>query len=173
MRRLVLVVLCILSPAAAAQERQALPHQVGGVALAAERSAAEERLGPLRCRDSRAGFLVCTVAEAGKQPVPELELFIYENRIVSMSYAEKRPNNAWQLLDGMIQKYGQPALTGVRERDRQGRMHEVFGWKDEKTIYSLRFVWDESSQLSAAISTLWDRDKYRRWESAVGLDKAQ
>ena len=173
MCRIVLALLCAWGVAAAALEPHALPQQVGGIALAAERAAVEARLGPLRCRSSRAGFLVCTVENADKKPAPQLELFVYEDHIVSMSYAEKRPDNAWQLLDSMIQKYGPPALTGLRERDQQGRTHEVFGWKDEKTIYSLRFVSDESSRLSAAISTLWDRDKYRHWESAVGVEKVQ
>jgi hypothetical protein len=88
--------------------------------------------------------------------------------VVSLAYESDIGANVWDFLSGLIKRYGPPSLNGVNEKDGQGRTHEIYGWKDEHTLYSVRFIWvGEGSErkLSTTAITLWDRQAYKDWEA--------
>jgi hypothetical protein len=89
--------------------------------------------------------------------------------VISLSYEGPAPSNAWDALNQLIDRYGRPALSGMRERDKTGRLHEIYGWKDEQSLYSVRFVWRETEsqdrELVGTVVALWDRKGYQLWES--------
>lgn len=148
---------------------EALPRAVAGVSLGVSRTDAEAALGPLSCRDTPAGYQLCTSAQEHIDDVTHLELYIHHQRVISLSYEGATPADAWALLDRLTERYGRPSLSGVRKRDQKGRLHEVYGWKDEQSLYSVRFIWQETESgtrdlVGTAIS-LWDRKGYQQWEA--------
>jgi hypothetical protein len=160
------------SPATAApttMQREALPRSVAGITLGMSATEAEGQLGPLTCHAKRAGYKVCS---GTKQPSPEfgnLQLYLVHDRVVSVSYETPAPASMWDALNGLIDRYGRPSLSGLRERDTSGRVHEIYGWKDDNSLYSVRFMWrlaeNAEPELLGTAITLWDRKAYQQWEA--------
>ncbi|MFI5366822.1 MAG: hypothetical protein ACHQ4J_14500 [Candidatus Binatia bacterium] len=148
---------------------EALPRIVLGISLAMSRADAEGKLGPLTCHENKAGFQVCGGAVPQTSDVSHLELYLHHEHVISVSYDSPAPKNAWDALNGLIDRFGQPSLSGLRERDQSGRLHEIYGWKDEQSLYSVRFIWKETeagqSELVGATIALWDRKGYEQWEA--------
>lgn len=142
---------------------------VAGVSLGVTRSEAEAKLGPLSCHDTQAGYLLCTGAQEHIDEVTHLELYIHHDRVISLSYEGATPADAFALLDRLTERYGHPSLSGVRKRDHSGRLHEVYGWKDDDSLYSVRFIWHDTESgtrdLVGAAFALWDRKGYQQWEA--------
>jgi hypothetical protein len=153
---------------------EALPRTVVGVSLGMSRADAEAALGPLTCHENKAGFQVCSSNKEPTDDVSHLELYLHRERVISVSYESPPPKNAWDALNHLIDIYGHPSLSGLRERDKSGRLHEIYGWKDDQSLYSLRFVWKESvggnSELVGAATALWDRKGYQQWEAELKPD---
>jgi hypothetical protein len=159
--------------AAAATEvpRESLPRAVAGITLEMSTADAEAKLGALTCHANQGGFQVCSGAREVSDDVRRLELYVYHDRVISVSYEGLAPGNATEALNGLIERYGSPSLSGMRERDQSGRLHEIYGWKDDKSLYSIRFMWRNGdaggSDLIAMITALWDRKGYEQWEAEM------
>jgi len=154
------------SPLPTPQETEPLPRALDDIALGMPRPAVEQHLGALTCHTNADGLDVCQAAagEAGK-----LNIFFHRGAVVSLARDVPGTGDAWSQLESLMSQYGNPALNGLRERDRDGRLHEVYGWKDRETLYSVRFVWKEDAdagrRLVGTTVTLWDRKGYADWES--------
>lgn len=146
----------------------ALPRRIAGVSLGMNQADVEQRLGSLRCRERGAELHVCETDHEQIESVRHLEVYIHHNRVISLAYEIDAPADAWSYLDSQIALYGKPSLTNQRSRDQVGHDHEIFGWRDDASLYSVRFVWGgeeggERRLVGTAIS-LWDRAAYQTWE---------
>jgi hypothetical protein len=154
----------VLSPVA----HEPLPRKVADVALGMPHSEVEHILGQLDCSQRAVGYEVCTGQKDTGQDVSSLEVFFYHGLVFSLSYAAPNPPDAWSYLNSVVTTYGEPSLKGLAQQDSKGRLHEIYGWKDDATIYSVRFIWVEEApnprQLSSVAITLWDRAAYFDWE---------
>jgi hypothetical protein len=132
------------------------------------RSEVEAKLGTLTCHDNPAGFVVCSGNKAPKGEAMSIEVYLHHDHVVSISYEIPPPADAFSYLEAATRRYGKPALNGHTEVDKDERLHEIYGWKDEESLYSIRFVWSEDAggrrNLAATIITLWDRKSYDQWE---------
>ncbi len=153
----------------AAVRHESLPRAIVGVSLGMSLADAEARLGKLSCHDAASGCRVCTGAREQIDEVAHLQLYIHHDRVISLSYDGVTPSSARTWLDSLIERYGHPSLSGVRERDTSGRLHEVYGWKDEQSLYSVRLIWqDNEPGIPALVGTaiaMWDRKGYQQWEA--------
>jgi hypothetical protein len=154
--------------AAAPVAQEPLPRNVAGVALGMSVEQARSIVGELTCRETKAGFQACIPTEDPPGNARNIELYLNQGRVISVSYERGEGGNAWDLLDDLVKRYGRPTLNGTRERDKMGRMHEIYGWKDDTTLYSVRFVWDETPAggraLTKTVVALWERKGYQEWE---------
>jgi hypothetical protein len=145
-----------------------LPRAAAGVGLGMRRAEVQAQLGNLTCHDNPAGFQVCNGSPAGGAAARNLEVYFHRGRVLSLAYDEAVPSDAWTLLDALVRRHGTPTLSGLTERDQQGRLHEIYGWRDAQTLCSLRFVWEEQGpnprRLTATTVTVWDRKAYEAWE---------
>jgi len=161
----------ISTPSIERQAREALPRSVSDVALGMSHAEIQQSLGKLTCEDKPAGHELCTGTHNTGTTARNLEVFFYQKRVFSLSYEAATPDNIWSYLDSRMAAYGEPVLKGLTERDRQGRLHEIYGWKDEATIYSVRFIWEDEEEDQRSLSTvaiaIWDREAYLEWESKV------
>ncbi len=157
------------SPPPTQKEPDPLPRTVGDIALGMPRAAVEQRLGKLTCHENPNGFDVCGAAANAEAQRQKLEIFFFRGAVVSLAHELPTTGDVWSQLAPLLTRYGNPSLNGLRERDRDGRLHEVYGWKDKETLYSIRFVWKEESdrerQLVGTTVTLWDRQGYADWEN--------
>ena len=160
-----------LSPAAAATPvtHDALPRSVAGITLGMSRAAAEGKVGHLTCHPGKSGCEVCDPEREQGGEIRHLQLYLHHDQVISVSYEGAAPANVWDTLSQLIDRYGTPALSGVRERDQTGRLHEIYGWKDDQSFYSVRFMWKdapaEDRELLGTATALWDRKGYLLWES--------
>ncbi len=149
----------------------ALPRAVAGVTLGMSATDAESAVGKLACHENRAGFQVCTGSTPASGDVHNLQLYVVHGHVVSVSYESAAPANVWDTLNALIDRYGRPSLSGLRERDTNGRVHEIYGWKDDDSLYSVRFMWREAEsadpELVATATALWDRKGYQEWEAEM------
>jgi hypothetical protein len=149
--------------------RQALPRSVAGITLGMSRAAAEAKLGHLACHPGKASCEVCDPATEQGGEIHHLELYLHHDQVISVSYEEPPPANEADTLNQLIDRYGSPSLSGIRERDRSGRVHEIYGWKDNQSLYSVRFMWRDAEaggrELLGTVTALWDRQGYQLWES--------
>ncbi len=149
--------------------RQALPRSVAGITLGMSRAAAEAEVGHLTCHPGKASCEVCDPDTEQAGEIHHLQLYLHHDQVISVSYEEPPPANALDALDQLIERYGSPSLSGIRERDQTGRLHEIYGWKDEQSLYSVRFMWrdapPEGRELLGTATALWDRKGYQLWES--------
>jgi hypothetical protein len=152
-----------------AAQREALPRSVGDITLGMSASDAEAKLGKLVCHTHRAGFQVCSGTNQPSKDIRNLQLYMVHDYVVSVSYESASAANMWETLNGLIERYGHPSLSGRRERDKTGRLHEIYGWKDDNSLYSIRFMWREAAntkpELLGAVIALWDRKGYQQWEA--------
>lgn len=145
--------------------RQPLPRTLGGVALGTARSDLEFRWGGLACHPGARELDVCRLSRGG-----DPEIYLFRDRVVSLAQQLPVPTEPLKLLDSFVRRHGVPTLKGHTERDRMGRLHEIFGWKDAETLEALRFVWAPEPpegggrRLQSVILTVWDRAAYTRWE---------
>ena len=148
---------------------EALPRSVAGITLGMSRAAAEEKLGHLTCHPSKAGCEVCNPDKEQGGDIQHLQLYLHHDQVISVSFEGPPPANAWDALNQLIDRFGSPSLSGMRERDQTGRLHEIYGWKDEQSLYSVRFMWRdaeaEGRELLGTVTALWDRKGYQLWES--------
>jgi hypothetical protein len=148
--------------------REALPRAVGAVTLRMARAQVEQHVGALACRNHPDGFEVCTVKDSARA-APELEVFFHHREVISLAYTTPAAEEVWTQLEALTKRYGTPSLKGLTERDRSGRLHEIYGWRDPQSLYSVRFIWqDDPAQprrLLATGVTLWDREAYAAWEA--------
>lgn len=148
---------------------EALPRTVAGITLGMSRAVAEGTLGHLTCHPGKAGCEVCDPDKEQGGDIHHIELYMHHDQVISVSYEEPPPANAWDALNQLIDRYGNPSLSGVRQRDETGRLHEIYGWKDDQSLYSVRFLWRdkeaESRELIGTVIALWDRKGYQLWES--------
>ncbi|HUI24878.1 MAG TPA: hypothetical protein VL403_02245 [Candidatus Kryptonia bacterium] len=161
------------SPAVALEP---LPRDVGGVSLGITFAEAGGKLGKLECHDNPQGFRVCTPTAAPAGSPSKLEVYLVHDRVVSLAYERDIGPNVWDFLNGMIARYGSPSLNGANEHDKQGRTHEIYGWKDDKSIYSVRFIWqgeEGARQLSTTAIALWDREVFQQWEEERRREQRQ
>ena len=160
------------SPAAAAAptttQREALPRSVAGITLGMSATEAEGKLGKLICHANRAGYQVCSGTKQPSEEFHNLQLYLVHGQVVSVSYDSPAPASMWDTLNALIDRYGRPSLSGLRERDQSGRVHEIYGWKDDNSFYSVRFMWrtaeNTEPELIGAVIALWDRNSYQQWE---------
>jgi hypothetical protein len=156
------------TPALTPVTREPLPRQAAEVALGMPHAEVERILGPLECNPRPAGYMVCAGAKSTNDQMRDLEIFLYHDEVLSLSYTAPVPDDAWTYLESFVTTYGEPSLKGLAQRDSKGRLHEIYGWKDDATIYSVRFIWVEETpnprQLSGVAITLWDRAAYFEWE---------
>jgi hypothetical protein len=147
---------------------ESLPRAIAGVSLGMSLTEAEARLGHLDCHNNQAGYRVCK-GEKAAADVQNLELYVAHERVISVSYETAASSNAWDELNHLIDRFGRPSLSGVRERDTTGRLHEIYGWKDDDSLYSVRFMWRDTDadqpQLVGIVTALWDRKGYQQWEA--------
>jgi hypothetical protein len=147
----------------------ALPRSVAGITLGMTRAAAEGKVGHLTCHAGKAGCEVCDPETEQGGDIHHLQLYLHHDTVISVSYEGPAPANVWDVLNQLMDRYGNPALSGVRERDQTGRLHEIYGWKDDQSFYSVRFVWKdapaEGRELLGTATALWDRKGYLLWES--------
>jgi len=147
----------------------ALPRSVAGITLGMTRAAAEGTLGHFTCHPGKTGCEVCDPDKERGGDIHHLQLYLHHDQVISVSYEGPAPANVWDTLNQLIDRYGNPALSGVRERDQTGRLHEIYGWKDDQSFYSVRFMWkdaaDEGRELLGTATALWDRKGYLLWES--------
>jgi hypothetical protein len=138
---------------------------VDTVALSMSRAAVEAQVGALDCHDTTDGVHVCRPRQvaAGSKP---LDIFFFHNVVVSIAHEIPPPAEVWSHLERLIHQYGAPSLNGMTQRDGGGRLHEIYGWRDTRSLYSVRFVWEEMPQrrVVGAVLTLWDRAAYSEWE---------
>jgi len=153
----------------AAPRHEALPRAVAGVSLGMSRSDAEDRLGHLACHENKAGYLVCNGDNEHLGDARHVEIYVSHDQVISVSYEGLVPTSAGDALNQLIERYGSPSLSGVRQRDTSGRVHEIYGWKDDVSLYSVRFVWrnaeSESPELVGIVTAIWDRNGYQQWEA--------
>jgi hypothetical protein len=153
--------------AAAPGKFQALPRAVGEVALGMARSEVESNVGRLSCHENAEGFDVCRPTDPARGE-RGLEVFLYHDKVISLAREIPPPEDVWSHLEELNGRYGKPSLNGLTERDRSGRLHEVYGWRDGSSLYSVRFIWQESvtqpRRLIGTAVTLWDRQAYAAWE---------
>jgi len=149
-------------------QREALPRSVAGITLGMSAVEAEGKLGKLVCHANRAGFQVCSGTKQPEEGFHNLQLYLVHDRVVSVSYESPAPASMWDALNALIDRFGRPSLSGLRERDKTGRLHEIYGWKDDNSIYSIRFLWRETAEagpeLLGTVIALWDRKGYQQWE---------
>ena len=147
----------------------ALPRSVGGITLGMTRAAAEGTVGHLTCHPGKAGCEVCDPEKEQAGDIHHLQLYLHHDQVISVSYEGAAPANVWDTLNQLIDRYGNPSLSGVRERDQTGRLHEIYGWKDDQSLYSVRFMWKDAAgedrELLGTATALWDRKGYLLWES--------
>ena len=152
-----------------ATHHEALPRSVGDITLGMSATDAEGKLGKMVCHTHRAGFQVCSGTNPPSKDLRNLQLYIVHNYVVSVSYESPAPASMWETMNGLIERYGHPSLSGLRERDKSGRLHEIYGWKDDNSLYSIRFMWREAAnpkpELLGAVIALWDRKGYQQWEA--------
>jgi hypothetical protein len=152
-----------------AAHHEALPRSVGDITLGMSASDAEGKLGKLVCHTHRAGYQVCSGTNQPSKDIRNLQLYIVHNYVVSVSYESPAAASMWETLNSLIERYGHPSLSGRRERDKTGRLHEIYGWKDDNSLYSVRFMWREAAntkpELLGAVIALWDRKGYQQWEA--------
>lgn len=145
-----------------------LPRNIADVELGMSRADVQKALGELDCHANPAGFEVCreTTRRTG------VEIYFHHERVLSISSNAEPPEDVWSYLERLMARYGQPSLKGLADRDQEGRLHEIYGWKDERTLLSVRFVWVEEApnprQLTATALTVWDRKAYDAWEKERG-----
>jgi hypothetical protein len=148
---------------------EALPRSVAGITLGMTRAAAETKLGHLTCHPGKAGCEVCDPDRDPGAEMHHLQLYLHHDQVISVSYEEPPPADASEALNQLIYRYGSPSLSGIRERDQAGRLHEIYGWKDDQSLYSVRFMWrdpeTEGRELLGTATALWDRKGYQLWES--------
>lgn len=146
-----------------------LPRSVAGVTLGMRAADAEAALGKLVCHANRAGFQVCNGSRQPNEQLRNLQVYLVHDGVVSVSYETAAPGNVWDTLNPLIERYGRPTLSGLRERDTNGRVHEIYGWKDESSLYSVRFMWRDAEgappELVGTAIALWDRKGYQQWEA--------
>ena len=130
---------------------------------------AEGKLGKLICHANRAGYQVCSGTRQPSEEFHNLQLYLVHDRVVSVSYESPPPASMWDALNALIDRYGRPSLSGLRQRDKTGRVHEIYGWKDDDSLYSIRFMWRETPnaepELLGTVVALWDRKGYQQWEA--------
>lgn len=152
-----------------AATHDALPRSVAGITLGMTRAAAEAALGHVTCHPGKAGCEVCDPETEPGGAIHHLQLYLHHDEVISVSYEGPAPTNVWDTLNQLIDRYGTPALSGMRERDQTGRLHEIYGWKDDQSLYSVRFMWKEAPaedrELLGTATALWDRKGYLLWES--------
>ena len=152
---------------ATAPPREGLPRVVGAVKLGMGRPDVEGQLGGLDCHPTPDGLDVCRPKDAARGE-GGLEVYFYHDAVISLAYEIPLPRDVFGHLEALSQRYGNPSLKGLTERDRTGRLHEVYGWRDTDSLYSIRFVYEESEtqprRLAGATVTLWDRAAYAAWE---------
>jgi hypothetical protein len=150
-------------------QHEALPRTVAGITLGMSAAEAEGRLGKLICHANRAGFQVCNGTKQPSEEFHNLQLYLVHDRVVSVSYESPAPASMWDTLNGLIDRYGRPSLSSLRERDKTGRVHEIYGWKDDNSFYSVRFMWRQGAnaepELVGTVIALWDRQSYQQWEA--------
>lgn len=150
-------------------QNQPLPRSVAGITLGMSAADVEAALGKLVCHANRAGFQVCNGTNQPSEQVRNLQVYIVHDGIVSVSYETAVPGNVWDMLNPLIERYGRPSLSGLRERDTNGRVHEIYGWKDDVSLYSVRFMWRDAEgaapELIGTVIALWDRKGYQQWEA--------
>jgi hypothetical protein len=148
---------------------EALPRAVADITLGMSATEAEAKLGKLICHANRAGFQVCSGTKQPSEEFHNLQLYLVHGRVVSVSYERPAPASMWDTLNALIDRYGRPSLSGLRERDKTGRVHEIYGWKDDNSLYSIRFMWRETPnaepELLGTVIALWDRKGYQQWEA--------
>jgi hypothetical protein len=156
------------TPALTPVAHEPLPRQVAEVALGMPHAEVEHILGQLECNPRPAGYTVCTGGKGTGDQVSNLEIFLYHDHVLSLSYGAPVPGDAWTYLESFVTTYGEPSLKGLTEHDSNGRLHEIYGWKDDTTIYSVRLIWVEEApnprQFAGVAITLWDRAAYLDWE---------
>jgi len=161
------------APAAAATltPPEALPRSIAEVTLGMTLADAEGKLGHLQCHENKVGYRVCNREADLSAEVRHLELYVSHDQVISVSYESTAPPNVWDFLDRLMGRYGHPALSGMRERDTAGRLHEVYGWKDETSLYSVRLIWKDTPagdrDLVGTAIALWDRKGYQQWEDEM------
>ncbi len=156
------------APPPAAVPHEPLPRVVAGLALGASLSDAQAKLGMLNCHDNPEGFRVCSPAKAPADTPAKLEVYFVHDRVVSLAYESDIGANVWNFLNDHVTRYGRPSLNGTNQTDKLGRTHEIYGWKDDHSIYSVRFVWQGEGaerRLATTAIALWDRDAFQAWEA--------
>lgn len=144
----------------------ALPRAVDALKLSMSRAAVEEKVGALDCHESDDAVQVCRPNDAARGR-KELEIYLFKDAVVSLAYEIPPPPEVANHLEALIHEYGKPSLNGMTQRDVRNRLHEIYGWRDLQTIYSTRFVWEESPpprHVVATVVTVWDRAAYAAWE---------
>lgn len=158
-------------PSPKAPPSEALPRSVAGITLGTTAADAEGKIGKLVCHDNRAGFQVCNGSTPPSGEMHNLQLYVVHDRVVSVSYESAAPASMWDALNALIDRYGRPSLSGLREHDTNGRVHEIYGWKDDDSLYSVRFMWREvenaDPELVGTAIALWDRKGYQEWEAEM------
>jgi hypothetical protein len=156
------------TPAAAARH-EALPRSVVGVVLGMRFSEAQKQIGELKCHTNEGGFQVCDAVAEQIGEAHHLEIYVYHDRVISVAYEGPAPSSALDAVDKLIDRYGKPSLSGIRQRDTTGRLHEIYGWKDDESLYSIRFMWKDTEaqkpELLGTAVALWDRKGYQQWEA--------
>jgi len=156
------------TPAATPGPAEPLPRTVAEVSLGMTQPEVEEVLGKLQCSDRPAGYTLCTTTGNTGEEVGDLEIYFYRDLVLSLAYLPRPPADSSAYLATLVGRYGEPSLNGLAQQDERGRLHEIYGWKDDATIYSVRFIWVEKApeprRLSSMVVTLWDRDAYFDWE---------
>ncbi len=152
-----------------APTREPLQKALGALALGMTADDAEAKVGPLTCRDSKELYRICSPGSAVAADVNEVEVYLFHDRVIAITYERPDVRSAWEFLDRCIERHGRPSLSGFNERDRSGRLHEVYGWKDDTSLYSVRFVWLDAPtgarELVTTVIALWDRKAYQEWEA--------
>jgi hypothetical protein len=151
-----------------APHHEALPRSVGDITLGMSARDAEGKLGKLVCHTHRAGYQVCSGTNPPSKDLRNLQLYIVHDYVVSVSYESPAAASMLETVNGLIERYGHPSLSGLRQRDESGRLHEIYGWKDDNSLYSIRFTWRETenggAELVSTVIALWDRKGYQQWE---------
>jgi len=157
-----------VTPVNTPSKKEALPREIGGVSLGMDRLAVIEKIGALTCHDNPQGIEVCTGERQPATSVKGFEIYMYREKVLSLAYEEAANGDAWTYLDGLLRRFGEPTLKGLADRDRQDRLHEVYGWRDDDTLYSARFIWEEIApnprKLVGTAVAIWDRKAYEAWE---------
>jgi hypothetical protein len=156
------------SPPASPEARALLPRDVAGVELGTSIAAAQSKLGALDCHDNPQGFRVCVPKTPPADAPNKLEVYLVHDTVVSLSYHSDIGTNVWDFLNGLMKRYGHPSVNGIHEKDKQGRVHEIYGWKDDRTLFSVRFIWSGEGadrKLTSTAITSWDRKSYNEWEA--------